>query len=418
MKKKIILVILPIIIVLVVVYILYDKGNILRKSLRIPEQNNIVDKPPLVIKREYGFAIDSFEIIKGKLQRNQNLSLILPEYNVSFKKIDQIAKKSKGIFDIRKIKSGNRYTIFCKKDSLKTAQYFVYEDTPVDYIIFDLRDSVQVLKKKKEVVMVQKTGWGTITTSLWNTMKERNIDPIMAVELSEIYAWSIDFFGLQKGDMFKVIYDKHYIDSQLIRLGKIHAAWFKHMGNDFYAIPFVQDSVEAYFDQEGNSLRKAFLKAPLRFSRISSRFSYSRLHPILKIRRPHRGVDYAASVGTPVHTVGDGIVIKTSFTKEAGRMVKIKHNSVYTTAYLHLRSYARGIKTGVYVRQGDIIGYVGSTGLSTGPHLDFRFWKNGKAVDPLKIEAPPVDPIKEENRVKFNIVKNLFINKLAKINPY
>jgi len=418
LKKKIILVILPIIIVLVVVYILYDKGNILRKSLRISEQNNIVDKPPLVIKRKYGFAVDSFEIIKGKLQRNQNLSLILPEYNVSFKKIDQIAKKSKGIFDIRKIKSGNRYTIFCKKDSLKTAQYFVYEDTPVDYIIFDLRDSVQVLKKKKEVVMVQKTGWGTITTSLWNTMKERNIDPIMAVELSEIYAWSIDFFGLQKGDMFKVIYDKHYIDSQLIRLGKIHAAWFKHMGNDFYAIPFVQDSVEAYFDQEGNSLRKAFLKAPLRFSRISSRFSYSRLHPILKIRRPHRGVDYAASVGTPVHTVGDGIVIKTSFTKEAGRMVKIKHNSVYTTAYLHLRSYARGIKTGVYVRQGDIIGYVGSTGLSTGPHLDFRFWKNGKAVDPLKIEAPPVDPIKEENRVKFNIVKNLFINKLAKINPY
>lgn len=418
MKKKIILIILPIIIVLVVVYILYDKGNILRKSLRISEQNNIVDKPPLVIKRKYGFAVDSFEIIKGKLQRNQNLSLILPEYNVSFKKIDQIAKKSKGIFDIRKIKSGNRYTIFCKKDSLKTAQYFVYEDTTVDYIIFDLRDSVQVLKKKKEVVMVQKTGWGTITTSLWNTMKERNIDPMMAIELSEIYAWSIDFFGLQKGDMFKVIYDEHYIDSQLIGLGKIHAAWFKHMGNNFYAIPFVQDSVEAYFDQEGNSLRKAFLKAPLRFSRISSRFAYSRLHPILKIRRPHRGVDYAAPVGTPVHTVGDGIVIKTSFTKEAGRMVKIKHNSVYTTAYLHLRSYARGIKTGVYVRQGDIIGYVGSTGLSTGPHLDYRFWKNGKAVDPLKIEAPPVDPIKEENRIKFDSAKNLFVNKLAKINLY
>ena len=238
---------------------------------------------------------------------------------------------------------------------------------------------------------------------------------MLAFELSEIYAWSIDFFGLQEGDAFRVFYDEQYVDSNYLGLGKIRGAVFYHAGEDFYAVPFVQDSVESYFDQEGNSLRKAFLKAPLRFSRISSRYSHSRLHPILKVRRPHLGVDYAAPVGTPVHAVGDGKIISAGYTKGNGNWIKIQHNSVYATAYLHLSRYGRGIRTGAYVKQGDVIGYVGATGLATGPHLDFRFYKNGYPIDPLKVKAPPVEPVKPENRHVYDSVLWLTMERLNRI---
>jgi murein DD-endopeptidase MepM/ murein hydrolase activator NlpD len=236
-------------------------------------------------------------------------------------------------------------------------------------------------------------------------MYDKGASPMLAIELSEIYAWSIDFFGLQKGDSIRVIYDEYYVDSTSVGIGKVHGAYFRHMNNDIWAIPFIQDSIMDYYDQDGKSLRKAFLKAPLRFSRISSKFSNSRLHPVLKIRRPHHGVDYAAPVGTPVVSIGDGVIVKKQYDGGSGHMVRIKHNSVYSTAYLHLSKYGPGIQTGAYVKQGDVIGYVGSTGLSTGPHLDFRFYKNGDAVDPLKVEAPPVDPVREENLERFEEVK-------------
>lgn len=238
-------------------------------------------------------------------------------------------------------------------------------------------------------------------------MIDNDLHPMLAIELSEIYAWSIDFFGLQKGDSFKVIYEEEYIDTISNGIKHILAASFSHAGSEIYAIPLIQDGEESYYDLEGNSLRKAFLKAPLRFSRISSRYSNSRLHPILRIRRPHHGVDYAAPAGTPVHAIGDGRVIMREYQGGAGRIVKIRHNSVYTTAYMHLRAYGKGITVGKYVKQGDIIGYVGSTGLSTGPHLDFRFYKNGHAVDPLKVKAPPVLPVSEDNIEKFDKVSSV-----------
>ena len=241
-------------------------------------------------------------------------------------------------------------------------------------------------------------------------MKEKNANPMLAVELSEIYAWSIDFFGLQKGDSIRVIYDEYFVDSVSVGIGEIKGGYFRHMDSDFWAIPFVQDSIMDYYDEEGESLRKAFLKAPLRFSRISSRFSHSRLHPILKIRRPHRGVDYAAPTDTPIVAIGDGVVTKKSYSRGAGNMIKIKHNSVYSTAYLHLSRYGKGIQNGSYVKQGDVIGYVGSTGLSTGPHLDFRFYKNGSAIDPLKVEAPPVDPVREDNLERYTQVRDSIMN--------
>lgn len=367
------------------------------------------------IKRTYGIAVDSFDIEHGVIQRNQNLSEILHPYKVSYQKIDMIAKASDTIFNLKKIRAGNTYALFMTKDSSKNLHYFVYEHTPVDFVVFDLSDTaINIYKDKKDVDLKKKTCSGSIESSLWNAMTDNDLDPMLALELSDIYAWSVDFFGLQKGDSFKIIYEEKCIGDKIIGLNKIISALFFHADTQFYAIPFVQDSVESYFDEEGNSLKRAFLKAPLKFNRISSHFSNSRLHPILKIRRPHHGIDYAAPYGTPVVAIGDGKVIYKKYSGGAGYMVKIKHNSVYTTAYLHLSKYGN-IKTGQYVKQGDVIGYVGSTGLSTGPHLDFRFYKSGYPINPLKVESPPVDPIHEENLKDYNKVKEKYIKELKEI---
>ncbi len=351
---------------------------------------------------EYGILVDTFNIIKDKVKLNQNLSEILSAYGVDYSVIDNISRKSQHIFDVRKMRAGNDYALFCTNDTLSKVLFFIYESSPTDYVVFDLRDTVNILLGEKEVEKRISTASGTISTSLWNAMVDNNTNPNLANDLSEIYAWTIDFFGIQKGDKYKVIYEELFVEGKSIGSGKVLASWFNNYGKDFYAIYFVHDSIAEYFDDSGNSMRRTFLKAPLRYRRISSRFSNSRLHPILKIRRPHHGVDYAAAVGTPVHAVGDGVVIKAQTSGGAGRMVKIKHNGTYSTAYLHLSKYGKGIKKGANVKQGDVIGYVGSSGLSTGPHLDFRFYRNGKAIDPLKVESPPANPVDTAYRDVYN----------------
>jgi len=239
---------------------------------------------------------------------------------------------------------------------------------------------------------------------------------MLALELSDIFAWTIDFFAIQKGDRFRVIYDEQFVDSTSIGIGEIYAVQFDHYSEPNYAFRFLQDDRYDYFDEKGTSLRKAFLKAPLKFSRISSRFSSGRMHPVLRIRRPHHGVDYAAPKGTPVMSIGDGTVVAKAYQKGGGgNYLKIKHNSVYTTTYMHLSGYAKGIASGSRVKQGQVIGYVGATGLATGPHLDFRVAKNGSLVDPLKVKAPPVEPVKEENMARYNQVKDSLLNELLKI---
>lgn len=356
--------------------------------------------------------VDTFFEEEGRIRRNQALSSLLEDLGVSSREVYELSQRSRKLFDLRKIRSGNPYYAFYNRDSLRNLSYFVYEHNVLDYLGIEFGDSVEVWTGKKEVDTLQLNFAGSIETSLWNLMKDKNANPVLANELSGIYAWTIDFFGLQKGDSIRMIYDEYFVDSLSAGIGKIYGAYFRHMGRDFWAIPFEQDSTEGFFDEEGNSLRKAFLKAPLQFSRISSRFSYSRMHPVLKIRRPHLGVDYAAPRGTPVVAIGDGVVIKKAYSGGAGNMVKIRHNSVYSTAYLHLSGYGKDIATGTYVKQGDVIGYVGSTGLSTGPHLDFRFYKNGSAIDPLKVDAPPVDPVRKENLARYDSVKNAVMTKL------
>ncbi len=365
---------------------------------------------------KFGLPIDSFIIEKETIKRNQYLSDILLKEGISYQTIDQIAKKSKPIFDVRKIKRDNNYYFFYNNDSLKEAQYFVYEVDAIEYIVYELNDSLNIYKGEKPIINKLKTASGTISSSLWNTMVDNDINPLLAIELSEIYAWTIDFFGIQKGDNFKIIYEEKFVDSISVGISDIYACKFQHQNVDFYAFYFEQDSSSTFYNEKGESLKKAFLKAPLTYSRISSRFSNSRMHPVLKIRRPHHGVDYSAPTGTPVVSIGDGVVTKKGYQATGGgNYVYIKHNSVYTTCYMHLNGYAKGLAPGVRVTQGQVIGYVGKTGLATGPHLDFRVFKNGSAIDPLKMEAPPVEPVREQNILAFNALKDSLIINLEQI---
>lgn len=345
-------------------------------------------------KIAYGINIDTLELVYGKVKKNQFLSDILLAHNVSYNVIDKIARDWKDVFDVRRIRSGYPYSVITSRDSLRKPLYFVYEESSTSYVVFSLGDSVYGFKGEKPVDVMIRTASGVISSSLWETMVESGTDPNLANELSETFAWTIDFFGLRKGDYYKVQYEELMVEGQSIGLGKVRSAVINHMGNDYYSFYFEGGNQADHFDDEGGSMRRTFLKAPLRFNRISSKFSYSRYHPVLKIRRPHTGVDYAASEGTPVYTVGDGMVIEKGWdSKGGGNYVKVKHNGTYTTIYMHLSGFAKGLKTGQKLKQGDLIGYVGRTGLATGPHLDFRFYRNGKPVDPLKVESPPAEPV-------------------------
>jgi len=358
----------------------------------------------------YGIPIDSYDLLTGNIKRNGFLSEILLKHGVTMQEIDQVIRNSKAVFDVRKIRSGNNYILFCDKDSIARARYLVYEHDQTTCYIFSFNDSLNITPFRKKIVSEIKYSSGTIETSLWDAMIHGGLHPHLFEDMSEIFAWTVDFFGLQKGDNFKVIYEELFIDGKSFGTGRIYGAQFNRTGRSITAIPFIQDGKESFFDIDGNSLRKAFLKAPLQFSRISSHFSSARMHPILRIVRPHYGVDYAAPIGTPVYAIGDGRIISATDGGGEGKMVRIQHNSVYATAYMHLSRFGDGIRAGVFVKQKDIIGYVGTSGLSTGPHLDFRFYMNGSPVDPLKVDAPPVEPISEENKARFEKIKTVILS--------
>ncbi len=378
-------------------------------KIKVIKSEFVEEAKPLL---EYGISVDSFYIQENFIKSGQTLGKILFSLNVPGNIAQFFQNLSPNVFDVRKVKSGARYKIFYTKDTLQTPAYLVYEFSPTEYYVFNLLDSFTVSTYKKEIVPVRKVAEATIEQSLWVAMKEKGLNPVLALDLSDIFAWSVDFFGLFKGDRFRVVYDELHVDSTSVGIGTIYSAWFEHRGERFYAFRFCQDSVYSYFDEKGNSLRKSFLKAPLRFSRISSRFSGRRLHPVLKIYRPHTGVDYAAPAGTPVMALGDGVIIDMGYNHAAGNYVKIRHNSVYTTGYNHFSRFGKGLAKGVRVKQGDIIGYVGSTGYATGPHLDLRFWMNGHPVDPLKVKAPSVEPIKPENIDAFKELASKYKNEL------
>ncbi|MGD8778413.1 MAG: peptidoglycan DD-metalloendopeptidase family protein [Ignavibacteria bacterium] len=369
------------------------------------EENEIIpaDEPQNYLN-EYGFIDSALAFEKKLVGKNETLTDILIPHGITFQQIFQIEKAFKGTFDVRKIQGGKSYTLFFADDTTEKLEYFVYEKDQVNYVVFDFRDSINLYNGRKEITTVVKTSSGVIQNSLYQTLLDKNLSPVIALKLSEVFAWQIDFYAVKRGDYFRVLYEAEYIDTQFVGTGKILAAQFNHESKDFLGFYF--DDVHDYFDEKGSSLRKAFLKAPLKFSRISSRFTNRRFHPILRIYRPHHGIDYAAPTGTPVQAVGDGTVLEARRKGGNGNYVKIRHNSTYTSAYLHLSRYGKGIKSGVKVRQGQVIGYVGSTGLSTGPHLDFRFYKNGTPINYLKMEFPPSKPLDGKYKEKYDSLVN------------
>ena len=363
---------------------------------------------------QYGVCMDSLDINEYQIRSGDNPAAILDALGFSAREAERITRVSATVLDPTKLRAGMCYYTFTTQDSVAAIRYMAFAKSLTDYAVIDLSgDSVRAYEFNKPVSIKRHYAEGTITSSLWNVMKEKGADPLLALKLSDVFAWQIDFFDVKEGDSFRVMYDVAYIDdTTALSIASIGGAVFTHQGKAFTAIPFTQDSVFEYFDLEGNSLRKAFLKAPLDFFRITSRFSNARFHPILKRYRAHHGVDYAAPVGTPVKSIGAGTVIVKGYMGGGGNTLKVKHNSVYTTSYMHLSRYAKGIQVGSRVEQGQVIGYVGSTGLSTGPHLDFRVYKNGQAINPLQMEAPPSLPVKPELRDSFQVVKQKVLAEL------
>jgi len=414
--KKILIWAVTFILLLQVAYYIFDYYETKRIMEELAKQPEVKKPEPVML---FNIPVDSFTVVPGIVRSGQNLSDILVSKGISMTKIDEISKKSILTFDVRKMKVDNPYYFFMNKKNASKVDYFIYEINPVDYVVYQLSDSLRIYKEKKPIETLVKSASGVITSSLWNALAAQALDYNLALSLSDIYQWSIDFYGLQKGDKFRVVFEENFVNGKSIGIGRIFAAQFFHAKENFYAFRFTQDNEDSYFDDKGQSLKKAFLKAPLKFSRISSSFSASRFHPVLKIYRPHFGVDYAAPTGTPVMSIGDGTVIAKAYQAAGGgNYLKIKHNSVYTTSYMHLSGYASGISNGTRVRQGQVIGYVGATGLASGPHLDFRVFFNGSPMDPLKVKSEPGIPVDKKYMANYTTHRDSMMTKLSAIKDF
>jgi murein DD-endopeptidase MepM/ murein hydrolase activator NlpD len=363
----------------------------------------------------YGMVVDNLTVIEDKIKRNENLGDILTEYNVSASIIHQVSQLSRNIFDVRKIAPNKKYTLICGQDSLKTAKALVYEPNPIEYIVFRFEDTLWVDVCKRDVVITEKSIAGEIKSNLSETIEELGISHELTNRFVDVFGWQVDFQRLQKGDKFKLIYEEAQVEGVSVGIKQINAIYFEHFGSPYYAFPFDQGEGVDYFDEEGKSLRKALLKYPIEFTRISSRYTMSRFHPVQKRWKAHLGTDFAAPRGTPIRTVGDGVVEEAQYKSNNGNYVKVRHNGTYTTQYLHMSKIADGVRAGMKVRQGQTIGYVGSTGLATGPHLCYRFWRNGVQVDALKVELPPSQPVKKDYVDAFESVKTELTKKLEAI---
>tara|TARA_B100001105_G_C22363030_1_gene431240 strand:- start:174 stop:1430 length:1257 start_codon:yes stop_codon:yes gene_type:complete len=355
------------------------------------------------IVERFGYTLNDFYVLKGTIKSGDSFGSILEKNNLFYPQIYNIVQKAKQVYDVRKINIGKPYTILFSKDSLRTPELFIYQPNLIDYVLVSLTDSLWAEKKSKAVKLLEFKAQGIITSSLSETMEEKKLSPLLSNELSEIYAWTIDFFRLEKGDNFKIIYSGKYVeDSIYVGLNRIHSAYFEHRGKPFYAIEFETDSkrgIFEYFDENGKNLRRAFLRSPLQFSRISSRYNLKRKIAYYGRVRPHLGTDFAAPVGTSIRSTASGTVVKASYTRGNGRYVTVKHNATYSTQYLHMKK--RGVKVGQFVKQGDYIGSVGMTGNTSGPHVCYRFWKNGKQVDPLRQKLPEAKPISKILKEKY-----------------
>ena len=369
--------------------------------------------------REYdsfGFRIDTLLIEDHRVQRNESLYLILDKYDFTGQEIYSITKAAEELINTRSFKPGQRYRTYASKENGNDLSRLVWQPNPEDYVVFDLRDSLRIYKSQKQISVQSRTASAKIENSLYETMLDDNLSPLLAYRLSDIFAWEIDFFRLRDGDAFKVIYEEKYLDDSFYSIGEVLAVEFYHRGERYYAYKFEEGDVSGYYDYEGKSVQKALLKAPFKYGqRISSRFSHSRFHPVLKRRMPHYGVDYAAPHGTPILAVGDGTITEAQYRGANGNIVKIRHNGTYETVYLHLSGFASGIRRGVKVSQGQVIGYVGRTGRVTGTHLDYRIYKNGRPVNPLTIDLPASESVPDSVLSGFMEARKKYDEQLDKV---
>ena len=367
-----------------------------------------VFEAPMVIT-QYGYVLDDFDVVRDTIRSGDTFGDILNSNGVSHDKIMEVATKFRDSFDVRKMRVGKPYVLLNSRDSIKSTQVFIYETNKVDYSVVDFRDAISINNFQKPVRYVEREASGVISSSLSATMEEQNLSPYMTDQLANIYAWTINFFKLQPGDRFKVVYTEKFIDDTISAgLHEIKAAYFEHNGKPLYAFKFDSDSnleeseenVSGYFDEFANNLKRAFLKAPVQFSRISSRYNLNRRIKYYGYKlRPHKGTDFAAPLGTPILATADGVISKSEYAGGNGNYVKIRHNGTYETQYLHMKS--RNVKVGQYVKQGDVIGWIGMTGNTSGPHVCYRFWKNGHQVDPFDEEIPFSKPLPEELQVPY-----------------
>lgn len=370
------------------------------------KEDKMIDDEKVVkvkIKKDFGFTLNNFLVEYDTVQKGATLSNILEKHNLGTKNVFDIIEKVRDSFNLKNIKVGNPMVYLKSLKSPNELQAFIYQANTIDYTVIDLRDSVVVKNRKKPVSIKRRIIASEINGSLFETLSTEGVDASVAQNLANVYAYSVDFFRIQKGDKFGITFNEKYInDSIFAGIESIESSFFEYKGNMIYAFPYKLDSSASkfdYYDEEGKPLKTMFLKAPLDFFRISSRYSPKRFHPVQKRWKAHQGTDYAAPKGTPIRATASGIVERTGFTAGNGNYVKIKHNSTYATQYLHMSKIIA--KQGRHVSQGEVIGLVGSTGLATGPHVCYRFWKNGKQVDPLVEVLPKAPPMSDKVRPQY-----------------
>jgi murein DD-endopeptidase MepM/ murein hydrolase activator NlpD len=392
------------------IYIAADRNTNQNLTAALPTPIELGNLPIVQPTLKYGFALDTFNVKENIIKSGQVFADILLAHKVDYPTIEKLVENTKSVFNVNKLVAGSNYTIL-HKDSTQTADYFIYEPNVYEYVVFDLKDKLSATLVKRPVLTEVRASAGIIKSSLWDAMVGNGMSFELAAKMEDALQWSIDFHHVQTNDQFKLIYNQDYIEEKPVAIGDLHAAYFKSGTNEYHAIYYksADSDIEGYYDLKGQPMKKGFLKAPLKYSRISSRYNLKRFHPVLKRTKAHLGTDYAAPYGTEIFAVGDGVVEIAGHTGGNGNYVKIKHDETYQTQYLHMQKFAKGIRSGVHVKQGQVIGYVGSTGLATGPHVCFRFWMNGKQVNHLAIKFPPAKPLPATEMVKFEKIRDLYL---------
>jgi len=358
-------------------------------------------KQPVV--EQFGFKFNDFNVMHDTVRGGDTFGSILDGQNLDTLRVYDIVEKIKDEFDVRSIRVGKPYTILRSKDRYKKLEAFIYQQDRGSYYVVDVRDSISAYKKIRPVLVKQRTIAGSLDGSLSEELNKQKVDIALASQITKVYAWSIDFFKLKRGDKFGITFTERYIDDSIYDgVDSLKAAFFEYKGKMIYAFPFEQNQGSGkleYFDEDGKALKNFFLKAPLKYVNITSHYTQHRFHPVQQIWKAHKGTDYAAPTGTPIMTTASGVVEQTGFTAGNGNFVKVKHDRTYSTQYLHMSKIL--VRRGQRVNQGDVIGRVGSTGLATGPHVCYRFWKNGVQVDALRLKLPNSEPMDKRNLPRF-----------------